>query len=73
MQRLTWSPEESGFNQSETCACHVNLAAEKHWQFMPNWTYGRTVEFIFFVFNMLFLPKYRVIYYDYIVEWCSGI
>ena len=28
---------------------------------------------LFFVFKHLFLPKYRVIYYDYIVKWCSGI
>ena len=27
---------------------HVNLAAKKHWQFMPNWKYGSTVEFIIF-------------------------
>ena len=26
-----------------------------------------------FVFKISFLPKYRVIYYDYIVKWCSGI
>ena len=51
---------------------HVNLAAKKHWQFMPNWKYGSTVEF-FFVFKISFLPKYRVIYYDYIVKGCSGI
>ena len=27
---------------------------------------------LFFVFKMSFLPKYRVIYYDYIVKWYSG-
>ena len=27
---------------------------------------------LFFVFKISFLPKYRVIYYDYIVKWCSG-
>ena len=26
-----------------------------------------------FVFIVSFLPKYRVICYDYIVKWCSGI
>ena len=26
-----------------------------------------------FVFKILFLPKYRVKYYDYIVKWFSGI
>ena len=29
-------------------AGHVNLAAAKHWQFMPNWKDGSTVEFIIF-------------------------
>ena len=28
---------------------------------------------LFFVFKMSSLPKYRVMYYDYIVKWCSGI
>ena len=28
---------------------------------------------VLFVFKISFLPKYRVIYYDYIVNWCSGI
>ena len=41
------------------------LAAGKHWQFMPNWKNGSTLELIFVVFKMSFLPKYRVIYYDY--------
>ena len=26
-----------------------------------------------FALTNLFLPKYRVIYYDYIIKWCSGI
>ena len=35
-------------------AGHVNLAAAKHWQFMPNWKYGSTVEFIIFrVYNFV--------------------
>ena len=29
-------------------AGHVNLAAVKPWQFMPNWKDGSTVEFIIF-------------------------
>ena len=29
-----------------THAGHVNLAAAKPWQFMPNWKYGSAVEFI---------------------------
>ena len=56
-----------------TYAGHVNLAAAKHWQFMPNWKHGSTVEFIIFRFKVLFLPKYRGKYYDCIVKWCSGI
>ena len=28
---------------------------------------------IYFVFKISFLPKYRVIYYDYTVKWCSLI
>ena len=31
-----------------TYAGHVNLAAMKPWQFMPNWKHGTTVEFISF-------------------------
>ena len=31
-----------------TYAGHVNLAAVKHWQFMPNWKDSSTVEFIIF-------------------------
>ena len=27
---------------------------------------------LFFVFKIGFVPKYRVIHYDYIVKWCSG-
>ena len=27
---------------------------------------------LFFVFNIFFLPNYRVKYYDYIVKWCRG-
>ena len=40
-------PIFSSFLQS-TYAGHVNLAPAKHWQFMPNWKYGSTVEFIIF-------------------------
>ena len=31
-----------------TYAGHVDLAAVKHWQFMPNWKDGSHVEFIIF-------------------------
>ena len=47
---------------------HVNMATVKHWQFMV-----ALLNSLFFVFKILFLPKYRVIYYYYIVKWCSGI
>ena len=37
-----------------TYAGHVNLAAMKHWQFMPNWKDGSTIEFfIFRVYNFV--------------------
>ena len=51
----------------------VNLGALKHWQFMPNWKDGSSLlNSLFFVFNIFFLPKY-LLYYDYIVKWCSGL
>ena len=28
---------------------------------------------LLFVFEISFLPKYRVNYYDYIIKWCFGI
>ena len=28
---------------------------------------------LLFVFEISFLPKYRVNYYDYIIKWCIGI
>ncbi len=55
-------------------AGHVNLAAAKHWWFMPKWKDGSTVEFIIFRVQDVFSAyKYRVKYYDYIVKWCSVI
>ena len=55
-------------------AGHVGLAAAKPWWFMSKWKDGSTVEFIMFiVFKISFLPKYRVNYYDYIVNWRSLI
>ena len=33
---------------TSTYVGHVNLAAGKHWMFMPNWKDGITVEFIIF-------------------------
>ena len=37
----------------------------------PKWLYGDSVEFIIFVFKILFTPNYHVKYYGYIVKWCS--
>ena len=34
---------------------------------------GDTVEFIIFRFEISFLPKCCVKYYDYVVKWCSGV
>ena len=66
---------------SSTYAGHVNLAAAKPWQFMPNWKDGSTVEFIIknFLLKISFLPLelevscHNLIRYDYIVKLCSGI
>ena len=38
----------SGLPVSVAAGVYVNLAAEKPWQFMPNWKHGSTVEFIIF-------------------------
>ena len=35
------------------------------------WKDGSTVELIIFVFKISFLCKYRVKYYEYIVNWYS--
>ena len=51
-----------------TYADHVNLAAAKHWQFMPNWKYGRLLNSVSFMFKISFLAKNRVIYYHYNVK-----
>ena len=54
-------------------AGHVHLARAKPLQFMLNCKYGSLLKSIFFVFNISFLPKYRVKYNDYnygkLVEW----
>ena len=57
-----------------TYAGHAYLAAEK-----PRYSSCKTgkmaalLNSLFFMFKISFLPKYRVIYYDYIVKWCSGV
>ena len=48
-----------------TYAGKGNLAAAKHWQLTA------LLNSLFFVFKILFMPKYPVIYYDYIVKWCN--
>ena len=54
-----------------TYAGHIHLAMAKPWQFMPNWKDAALLNSLFFVFKISFMPKYRVIYYGYIVKWCS--
>ena len=54
-----------------TYAGNANLAAAKPWQFIPNWKHGITLEFI--IVRVFVSAKYRVIYYNYIVKWCSFI
>ena len=49
------------------------MAVAKHWPFMPNYRDDDSVEFIIFAFKISFLSKYRVICYEYIVNWCSGL
>ena len=49
-------------------AAHVSLAAGRPWSCMPKWQYGDNVlTSLLFVFEISFLPKYRVNYYDYII------
>ena len=43
-------------------AGHVNLAGEKPREFMLNM--AALLKSLFFVFNISFLPKYRVTYYE---------
>ena len=52
-----------------TVDIYVGLAATKPWWFKM----AAQFNSLFFVFNISFLPKYLVKYYDYIVKWCSGI
>ncbi len=54
-------------------ASHVNLNAAKHCRRCQSSEMAALLNSLFFVFKISFLPKYRVIYYDYIVKWCSGI
>ena len=51
----------------------VELAAAKHWRWVPKYRDGSAVNSLSFAFTNLFLPKYHVKYDDYIVKWCSGI
>ena len=51
-----------------TYAGHVNIGRGKALA-----VHAKLLNSLFFVFKISFLPKYRVIYYDYIVKWYSGI
>ena len=41
-------------------AAHVSLAAGRPWSCMPKCQYGDIVDFIIFMFEIEFLPKYTV-------------
>ena len=60
-------------------SCRLRMSATLIW---PRRSIGSSCQIgnmaallnsLFFVFKISFLPKYRVIYYDYIVKGCSGI
>ena len=50
------------------------LASVTHAE-VANWQYGDTIEFVIFLFIILFLPNCCVKFYDYnyskVVQWCS--
>ena len=54
-------------------ASHVNVAAANIGHSCQRSEMATLLNSLSFVFKISFLPKYRVIYYDYIVKWCSGI
>ena len=56
-----------------TYAGNVNLATKSLNSSCQTGNMAALLNSLFFVFKISFLPKYRVIYYDYIVKWCSGI
>ena len=53
---------------TSTCRCNINAIFPDRSMFK-----FFKLNSLFFVFKISFLPKYRVIYYDYIVKWCNGI
>ena len=52
---------------------NVNLAAKSLGSSCQSTEMATLLNSIYFVFNISFLPKYRVIYYEYTVKWCSLI
>ena len=52
---------------------HVKLAAQSLGDGCQSCAMATLLNSLSFAFTNLFLPKYRVEYYDYIVKWCSGI
>ena len=70
-------PKESGFNRSVAA---YGMCARKAWRFPGSPATTRDsgnmailLTSLLFVFEISFLPEYRVNYYDYIVKWCFGI
>ncbi len=56
-----------------TVDVYVRLAAGRPWSCMQSSNMAILLTSLLFVFDISFLPKYRVNYYDYIVKWCSRI
>ena len=54
-------------------AGHVKLAGQSLGSACQISDMAALLNSLSFAFKNLFLPKYRVKYYDYIVKWCSGI
>ena len=65
-------PSASSFLPS-TYAGHVNMAARSLGSSCQTGNMAALLNSLFFVFKMSFLPKFRIIYYDYIVYWYSWI
>ena len=56
-----------------TYARHVSLAVGSLGDACQSGKMATLLNSLFFMFKILFLPNYRVKYYDYIVKWCSGV
>ena len=54
-------------------AAHVSLAAGRPYHACQSVNMAILLISLLFLFEISFLPKYRVNYYDYIIKWCVGI